>query len=89
MELGSRILRQKIRVSRDSPRNPSIMVPIRDIDRRWIPAVKTFFPFAPGNRVNSIVIYHFFCLSDPCRDSEKGIWHRQADVLIASTAEER
>ena len=56
MELSSRILSQKAHIFRYSSRNLSLMVPIRDIDRRWILAVQTFPAVASGNRVNAIVI---------------------------------
>jgi len=49
------------------------MVPIRDINCGWILAVNIFLHFPRGNRVNSIVIYYLFCLSDACRDRERGV----------------
>lgn len=48
-----------------------------------------FLNFARENRVNVIVIYYFFCLSDACRDRRQDCRQRKADILIGSTAEER
>ncbi len=67
----------------------SPIVPIRDINRGWIQAAKTFSHFGRVNRVNAIVVYDFFCLSNAYRDSEKESEQLNADSPVASSAEER
>lgn len=49
----------------------SAMVPIRDINRRWIGVAKLISHFGPANKVNGIVVYDFFCLSVSCREREQ------------------
>ena len=67
----------------------SATVPIRDINRGWIQAAKVFCHFRSRNRVNVIVVYDFFCVSDACRESEQRYQRLMLIELVASTAEER